>query len=140
MIKLVKFADYVTEITGMMHQMEHLEPIDVDIPVRRYVELCDAGILKSFLWVDGHIVKGVALIFVSPSLRNSKHINASTDVIYVKAEHRGNSKYFADAIAYRLKRMDVKYWYVSSRDNAPIDAFLTKNNFKKLEQLFIKEL
>lgn len=140
MISQVRFADYQDEITSMMMDMLHLEPQKVDIPIERYIELDEIGILKPFIWKEGDAIKAVALIFVSPSLRNQSIVDASTDVIWVKPEYRGNSKYFINAIKYRLKRMGVKYWYVSSRDSHPIDGFLTKNNFKSLERLYFCEV
>ena len=140
MIKQVKFADYQDEITEMMMDMLHLEPQTVDIPVARYLELDEMGVLKPFVWVDGAIIKAVALLFISPSLRNQSIIDASTDVIWVKPEYRDNSSEFIDGIKRRLKLMGVNYWYISSRDTAPIDGFLTKNNFKPLERLYFCEV
>ncbi len=141
MIKQVKFADYQDEITSMMMDMLHLEPLAVDIPVGRYCELDDMGALKPFIWTDSdNTIKAVALLFVSPSLRNQTVSVAQTDVIWVKPEHRGNSAYFIKGIKYRLKRMGVNYWYISSRDTAPIDGFLTKNNFEPLERLYFCEV
>ena len=140
MVQQIAFVDYQAAITAMMMAMLHLEPQTVDIPVARYIELDEMGVLKPFIWKDGDIIKAVALIFVSQSLRNQSIIDASTDVIWVKPEYRGNSKYFINAIKYRLKRMGVKYWYISSRDTAPIDGFLTKNNFKSLERLYFCEV
>ena len=67
MIKQVKFADYQDEITAMMMDMLHLEPQTVDIPVARYLELDEMGVLKPFAWFDGAIIKAVALLFISPS-------------------------------------------------------------------------
>ena len=140
MIKQVKFADYQREIIAMMLDMLHLEPQTVDIPVARYIELDEMGILKPFAWFDGDTIKGIALLFVSPSLRNQAIIDASTDVIWVKPEYRGNSSEFIDGIRAQLKAMGVKYWYISSRDTAPIDRFLTKNNFEPLERLYFCEV
>ena len=140
MIKQVKFADYQHEITSMMMAMLHLEPQTVDIPVLRYIELDDMGVLKPFAWFDGDTIKGIALLFVSPSLRNQAIVDASTDVIWVKPEYRGNSSEFIDGIRAQLKAMGVNYWYISSRDTAPIDGFLTKNNFKSLERLYFCEV
>ena len=140
MIKQVKFADYQHEITSMMMAMLHLEPQTVDIPVLRYIELDEMGVLKPFIWADGDTIKGVAMLFVSPSLRNQSIIDASTDVIWVKPEYRGNSSEFIDGIRAQLKAMGVNYWYISSRDTAPIDGFLTKNNFKPLERLYFCEV
>ena len=140
MIKQVKFADYQHEITAMMMSMLHLEPQTVDIPIDRYIELDDMGVVKPFIWLDGDTVKGVALLFVSPSLRNQAIVDASTDVIWVKPEHRGNSSTFIDGIRAQLKTMGVDYWYISSRDTAPIDGFLTKNNFEPLERLYFCEV
>lgn len=141
MIKQVKFADYQDEITSMMMDMLHLEPQTVDIPVERYCELDKLGVLKPFIWTDDdNTIKAVALLFVSPSLRNRSISVAQTDVIWVKPEHRGNSAYFIKGIKYRLKRIGVDYWYISSRDYAPIDGFLTKNNFEPLERLYFCEV
>lgn len=140
MIKQVKFADYQKDITSMMLDMLHLEPQKVDIPVDRYIELDEMGVLKPFIWADGDTIKGVALLFVSPSLRNQSILDASTDVVWVKPEYRGNSIYFIKGIKLRLKRMGVDYWYVSSRDSHPIDKFLTNNNFKPLERLYFCEV
>ena len=140
MIKQVKFADYQDEITAMMMDMLHLEPQTVDIPVARYLELDEMGVLKPFAWFDGDTIKGIALLFVSPSLRNQSIIDASTDVIWVKPEYRGNSSEFIDGIRAQLKAMGVNYWYISSRDTAPIDGFLTKNNFKPLETVYFSEV
>lgn len=140
MIKQVKFAAYQDEITAMMMDMLHLEPQTVDIPVERYCELCDIGVLKPFIWTDNDIIKGVALLFISPSLRNQAVIDASTDVIWVKPEYRGNSNYFVQGIRYRLNRMGVNNWYVSSRDSHPIDGFLIKNNFTCLERVYFCEV
>ena len=140
MIKQVKFADYQDEITAMMMDMLHLEPQTVDIPVARYLELDEMGVLKPFAWFDGEIIKAVALLFISPSLRNQSIIDASTDVIWVKPEYRGNSSEFIDGIRAQLKAMGVNYWYISSRNNAPIDSFLTKNNFKPLETVYFSEV
>ena len=140
MIKQVRFADYQDEITAMMMDMMHLAPKTVDIPVARYLELDEIGVLKPFVWVDGAIIKAVALLFISPSLRNQSIIDASTDVIWVKPEYRGNSKYFVTDIKRRLKLMGVNYWYISSRDTAPIDGFLIKNNFKPLETVYFSEV
>ena len=140
MIKQVKFADYQDEITAMMMDMLHLEPQTVDIPVARYLELDEMGVLKPFVWFDGDTIKGIALLFVSPSLRNQSIIDASTDVIWVKPEQRGNSSEFIDGIRAQLKAMGVNYWYISSRDTAPIDGFLTKNNFKPLETVYFSEV
>lgn len=140
MIKQVKFADHQDEITSMMMDMLHLEPQTVDIPITRYAELDDIGVLKSFAWFDGNTIKGIALLFVSPSLRNQLIIDASTDVIWVKPEHRGNSSDFVNGIREQLKQMGVDYWYISSRNNAPISGFLTKNNFKPLETVYFSEV
>lgn len=140
MIKQVKFADYQKDITSMMMDMLHLEPQKVAIPVDRYIELDEMGVLKPFIWADGDTIKGVALLFVSPSLRNQSILDASTDVVWVKPEYRGNSIYFIKGIKLRLKRMGVDYWYVSSRDSHPIDKFLTNNNFKPLERLYFCEV
>lgn len=140
MIKQVKFSDHQDEITSMMMDMLHLEPQTVDIPITRYAELDDIGVLKSFAWFDGNTIKGIALLFVSPSLRNQLIIDASTDVIWVKPEHRGNSSDFVNGIREQLKQMGVDYWYISSRNNAPISGFLTKNNFKPLETVYFSEV
>ena len=139
-VKQVKFADYQAGITSMMMDMLHLEPQTVDIPVARYIELDDMGVLKPFIWLDGDTVKGIALLFVSASLRNQAIIDASTDVIWVTPEYRGNSSEFIDGIKSQLKAMGVDYWYISSRDSAPIDGFLTKNNFEPLERLYFCEV
>ena len=140
MIKQVKFADYQDEITAMMMAMRHLEPQTVNISVVRYIELDEMGVLKPFAWFDGDTIKGIALLFVSPSLRNQAIIDASTDVIWVKPEYRGNSKYFVTGIKRRLKLMGVNYWYVSSRESHPIYGFLIKNNFKPLETVYFSEV
>lgn len=140
MIKQVKFADYQDEITSMMMDMLHLEPQTVDIPVERYIELDEMGVLKPFAWFDGDTIKGIALLFVSPSLRNQAIVDASTDAIWVKPEYRGNSSEFIDGIRAQLKAMGVNYWYISSRDTAPIDGFLKKNNFTCLEQVYFCEV
>lgn len=140
MIKQVNFEYYQSEITAMMRDMLHLEPQTVDIPVSRYIELDDMGVLKPFAWFDGDTIKGIALLFVSLSLRNQSIVDASTDVIWVKPEYRGNSSEFIDGIRAQLKTMGVNYWYISSRDTAPIDGFLTKNNFKPLERLYFCEV
>jgi len=140
MIKQVKFADYQDEITAMMMDMLHLEPQTVDIPVARYLELDEMGVLKPFAWFDGDTIKGIALLFVSPSLRNQAIVDTSTDVIWVKPEYRGNSSEFIDGIRAQLKAMGVNYWYMSSRNNAPIDGFLIKNNFKPLETVYFSEV
>ena len=140
MIRQVKFADYRHEITSMMMDMLHLEPQTVDIPVERYIELNEMGVLRPMLWFDGDTVKALALLFVSPSLRNPMIVDASTDVIWVKPEYRGNSSDFIDGIREQLRPMGVKYWYISSRDNAPIEGFLEKNNFEPLERLYFCEV
>lgn len=140
MIKRIDFADYQYEVTTMMMAMLHLEPQTVDIPAARYIELDEMGVLKPFAWFDGDTIKGIALLFVSPSLRNQAIVDASTDVIWVKPEYRGNSSEFIDGIRAQLKTMGVNYWYISSRDTAPIDGFLTKNNFKPLERLYFCEV
>lgn len=140
MIKQVKFADYQDDITSMMMDMLHLEPQTVDIPVARYIELDEMGVLKPFAWFDGDTIKGIALLFVSPSLRNQAIVDASTDVLWVKPEHRGNSAHFIKGIKHRLKRMGVNYWYAASRDSAPISGFLEKNNFEPLERLYFCEV
>lgn len=140
MIKQVKFADHKDAIVSMMMAMLHLEPQTVDIPVARYIELDEMGVLKPFAWFDGDTIKGIALLFVSPSLRNQAIVDASTDVIWVKPEYRGNSSEFIDGIKVQLKTMGVNYWYISSRDTAPIDGFLTKNNFESLERLYFCEV
>ena len=140
MIKQVKFADYQDEITAMMMDMLHLEPQAVDIPVARYLELDEMGVLKPFVWFDGDTIKGIALLFVSPSLRNQSIIDASTDVIWVKPEYRGNSSEFIDGIRAQLKAIGVNYWYVSSRESHPIYGFLIKNNFKPLETVYFSEV
>ena len=140
MIKQVRFADYQDDITSMMLDMLHLEPQPVDIPTHRYIELDEMGIVKPFIWFDGDTIKGLALLFVSPSLRNQASIDASTDVIWVKPEYRGNSNEFIDSIKSQLKAMGVNYWYISSRNSHPIDNFLIKNEFKPLEKLYFKEL
>lgn len=140
MIKQIKFADHKAAIVLMMMAMRHLETQTVDIPVARYIELDDMGVLKPFAWFDGDTIKGIALLFVSPSLRNQSIVDASTDVIWVTPEYRGNSSEFIDGIKVQLKAMGVNYWYISSRDTAPIDGFLTKNNFKPLERLYFCEV
>lgn len=140
MIKQVSFEQYQDEIVSMMLDMTHLEPQEVQIPVARYIELDDMGILKPFLWFDAGMVKGVALLFVSPSLRNLTIVDVSTDVLWVKPEHRGNSQVFMDGIKCLLKEMGVNYWMVSSRDSHPIDDFLIKNDFDPLERVFYCEV
>lgn len=140
MIKQIKFSDYEDEITSIMMAMLHLEPQTVDIPVERYIELDEMGVLKPFAWFEGNTIKGITLLFVSPSLRNQAVIDASTDVIWVKPEYRGNSSEFIDGVRAQLKVMGVNYWYISSRDSHPIDGFLTKNNFTCFEQVYFCEV
>lgn len=136
----VKFADYQHEITAMMMDMLHLEPQNVDIPVQRYIELDEMGVLRPMLWFDGDVIKGVALLFVSPSLRNPMIVDASTDVLWVKPEYRGNSQAFADSIKSHLKGIGVTYWYAASRASHPIDSYLEKNDFTLLERLYYCEV
>ena len=140
MIKQVKFAGHQDEIVSMMMDMLHLEPQTVDIPIQYYIDIDEAGVLKPMLWVDGDAIKGVALIFVSTSMRNENLLDAQTDVLWVKPEYRGNSSEFIDGIRSHLKDMGVNHWYASSRDTAPIDSFLIKNKFKPLERLFYCEV
>ena len=140
MIKQVKFSDYQTDITAMMMDMLHLEPQKVDIPIQYYINIDEAGVLTPMLWFDGDIIKGVALIFVSNSMRNEALLDAQTDVLWVKLEYRGNSSEFIDGIRSHLKEIGVNFWYASSRDTAPIDSFLTRNKFKPLERLFYCEV
>lgn len=140
MIKQVKFADYQHEITAMMMQMLHLEPQKVDIPIQYYINIDKAGVLKPMLWFDGDIIKGVALIFVSDSMRNESLIDAQTDVLWVKPEYRGNSSEFIDGIRQHLKGIGVNHWYAASRIAAPIDGFLERNQFKPLEKLYYCEV
>ena len=140
MIKQVKFADYQEQITKMMMDMLHLEPQSVDIPTQYYINIDEAGVLKPMLWLDGDTVKGVALIFVSTSMRNESLLDAQTDVLWVKPEYRGNSSKFIGGIREHLKALGVNYWYASSRINAPIDKFLERNQFKPLEKLYYFEV
>lgn len=139
-VQLVDVKTYQTEITGMMMNMLHLEPQPVDIPIQTYLNLEELGYLKPFLWFDDEIIKGVALIFVNSSMRNGAITDASTDVIWVKPEYRGNSKRFIDGIQKQLKQMGVNYWYISSRDSHPITGFLEKNEFRPVEKLYFKEV
>lgn len=139
-VKQVKFADYQHEIKLMMMDMLHLEPQKVDIPSQYYINIDDAGVLKPLLWLDGNVIKGVALIFVSTSMRNEAWLDAQTDVLWVKPEYRGNSSQFIDGIRSHLKEIGVNYWYAASRDSAPIDNFLIKNQFQPLERLFYCEV
>lgn len=140
MIKQVKFADYQTDITAMMMDMLHLEPQKVDIPIQYYINIDEAGVLKPMLWLDGDTIKGVALIFVSTSMRNEALLDAQTDVLWVKPEYRGNSSEFIDGIRSHLKKMGVNHWYAASRDSAPIEGFLERNHFKPLEKLYYCEV
>lgn len=140
MIKQVGFEQYQNEIVSMMRDMVHLEPQDVQIPVGRYIELDKMGVLKPILWFDGVTVKGVALLFVSASLRNPAIVDASTDVLWVKPKHRGSSRMFVDGIKRLLKEMGVLHWHVSSRTVAPIDKFLIRNQFEPLERVFMCEV
>lgn len=139
-VRQVKFAEYQTEITAMMLDMLHLEPQPVEIPIQYYINIDEAGVLKPILWFDGDVIKGVALIFVSTSMRNEALLDAQTDVLWVKPEYRGNSSEFIDDIRSHLKEIGVNFWYVSSRDTSPIDSFLIKNKFKPLERLFYCEV
>lgn len=142
MIKLASFKRYQKDITSMMMDMLHLEPQPVDIPVERYIELQKMGYLLPFLWLDDDepIIKGVALLFKTQSLRNNAVCHVSTDVIWVKPEYRGNSSEFIDDIRLMLKDMGVDYWMISSRDTHPIDKFLEKNNFDPLERVYFCQL
>ena len=139
-VAIVDFERHQGEITSMMRDMLHLEPQPVDIPVARYIELQKMGVLAPFLWMDGEIVKGVALIFISPSLRNPKITDAGTDVLWVKPEHRGNSHEFIEGIKRHLVLLGVDYWMVSSRDSHPIANFLERNDFKPLEKVYYLEV
>lgn len=139
-VSIVDFERHQGEITSMMMDMLHLEPQPVDIPVNRYIELQKMGVLAPFLWMAGGTVKGVALIFISPSLRNPKVTDAGTDVLWVKPEHRGNSHEFIEGIKRHLVLLGVDYWMVSSRDSHPIASFLERNNFKPLEKVYYLEV
>ena len=139
-VAIVDFERHQGEITSMMMDMLHLEPQPVDIPVNRYIELQKMGVLAPFLWMDGETVKGVALIFISPSLRNPKVTDAGTDVLWVKPEHRGNSHEFIEGIKRHLVLLGVDYWMVSSRDSHPIANFLERNDFKPLEKVYYLEV
>lgn len=140
MIKQVKFADYQDDIVAMMLDMLHLEPQTVDIPIQYYINIDEAGVLKPMLWLDGDIVKGVALIFVSGSMRNEAFTDAQTDVLWVKPEYRGKSSEFIDGIRDHLKRLGINHWYAASRISHPIDGFLERNHFKPLEKLYYCEV
>ena len=139
-VRQVKFAEYQPEITAMMLDMLHLEPQPVEIPIQYYINIDEAGVLKPMLWFDGDVIKGVALIFVSTSMRNEALLDAQTDVLWVKPEYRGNSSEFIDGIRSHLKEIGVNFWYASSSDTSPIDSFLIKNKFKPLERLFYCEV
>ena len=140
MIKQVRFADYVEQITQMMLANTGIEPVEIDIPINRYVQLDQMGVLTPILWFDGETIKGMALMMVSPSLRNPKTIDAQADVIYVKPEHRGKSSVFMDGIKEVLRGLGVSLIYISSREAEPIDGFLIKNNFNPLERVFYCEV
>ena len=139
-VKQVKFADYQHEIVPMMMDMLHLEPQAVDIPVQYYINIDEAGVLKPLLWLDGDVIKGVALIFISTSMRNEALLDAQTDVLWVKPEYRGNSSEFIDGIRSHLKEIGVNFWYAASRISHPIDGFLERNQFKPLEKLYYCEV
>lgn len=139
-VKQVKFADHQDEITAMMMDMLHLEPQPVAIPIQYYINIDEAGVLKPMLWLDGITVKGVALIFVSDSMRNESLLDAQTDVLWVKPGYRGNSSEFIDGIRDHLKSIGVSYWYAASRISHPIDGFLERNQFKPLEKLYYCEV
>lgn len=139
MIKLVDFVEYQDEIMAMMMEMAHLEPYDLNIQADDYIKLQEMGVLLPFLWI-GDDIKGVALLFKSPSLRNPDIIDVSTDVIWVKPQYRFGSHVFINGIKKQLKKMDVDYWVVSSRVNAPIDGFLMALDFKPLERVFYQKL
>lgn len=140
-VKVVDFSVYQDEIVAMMLQMLHLEPVPVDIDVSRYVELQKLGFLLPVLWFgDDDFVKGVALLFVSQSLRNSAVLHASTDVLFVKPCCRGGSSVFLDGIKSVLKDIGVDYFMVSSRDVVPIDRFLLGCGFSPLERVFFCEV
>lgn len=140
MIKLVEFAEYQDDILAMMLDMQHLEPQPLDIDAQRYIDLQAAGYLLVFLWLDGDAIKGVALLFVIPSMRNAALTDVATDVLWVKPRHRGNSSVFMDGIRKFLARMGYNYWLVSSRDSHPITGFLHKNGFKPLEHVYYREV
>lgn len=140
MIKCVNFAEYQDEIVGMMMDMIHLEPQPVDIPIQTYVQLQDMGILHPILWFDGDVIKGVALVCVGQSMRNAQIMDASTDVLWVKPDYRGNSDIFMAGIKEYLHSIGINYLMVSSRECVPIDKFLLKNNFKPLERVFYCEI
>lgn len=140
MIRQVNFAAYQHEITSMMMDMLHLEPQTVDIPIQYYINIDEAGVLKPMLWTEGDTIKGVALIFVSDSMRNEALLDAQTDVLWVKPEYRGNSSQFIDGIRRHLKDIGVNHWYAASRIAAPIDGFLERNHFKPLEKLYYCEV
>lgn len=139
-VKQVEFADYQHEITAMMMDMLHLEPQAVDIPIQYYINIDEAGVLKPLLWLDGDVIKGVALMFVSTSMRNESLLDAQTDVLWVKPEYRGNSSEFIDGIRSHLKEIGVNFWYAASRISHPIDGFLERNQFKPLEKLYYCEV
>ena len=139
-VKQVKFADYQAEITAMMMDMLHLEPQPVEIPIQYYINIDEAGVLKPMLWFDGDVIKGVALIFVSTSMRNEALLDAQTDVLWVKPEYRGNSSEFIDDMRSHLKEIGVNFWYASSRISHPIDGFLERNQFKPIEKLYYCEV
>lgn len=124
-----------------MLDMRDIEPQPVSIPTERYQELNDMGVLWVITWrAKNKALKGVVLLFVSPSLRNDAILDAATDVLYVAPQYRGNSKVFIAGVKQLLKQKKVNYWYVSSRDKKPIAGFLEKTGFEPLERLFYCKL
>ena len=140
MIKQVRFADYQDDILAMMYAMQHLEPVKGNISISEYINLDNAGVIKPMLWFDGDTIKGLAMLFVTDSMRNPAVLDAQTDVLWVKPEYRGNSSEFINGIREHLKILGVNYWYASSRNTAPIDGFLERNHFKPLEKLYYCEV
>lgn len=141
--QLETLADALTEMRELFPR--HWEEIAIfkdKMPLapqyERYWERESLGeFVLPTLRLDGKII-GYWPTFVAPGLHYGSTLTATTDILYVCPEHRGDGsgKLMFDVLKTELKRRGVKVWYAGSKNHKQIEWFLKMLGFEDIETYF----
>jgi GNAT superfamily N-acetyltransferase len=111
-------------------------PLDPQYPLY-WLREQHGELVMPVLRCDGKII-GYWPTFVAPGMHYKSTLTATTDILYVHPDHRGNGagKLLFDCLKAELKRRGAKIWYAGSKNHKQIEWFLKMLGFEEIETYF----
>lgn len=141
------FETAIEEMMPLLHEHHNEIEIDnvfldLDVDKARYIELCNAGFLKTFTVRSafGHLI-GYAVFFIQHNLHYKASLHATIDVIYLKPEYRGgNGSKFIAWCDEELKKMGVQVVIHAVSLKYDFSSMLERMGYKWVDKIYARRL